>query len=275
MKTRNKSVILNLFQNLTTKTIIATALIGVSTTAFASLEDCYKAGARGYFEQAISDCKPYADSDIAATGIYAASLAHEKQESKSIPYLMKYIKYYDNHPIEDIIVLASAYGTLGNIYYFGSAEPKYPKDTTKGIEYITKGAKLGSPIAQEQLGSFYASDKNEGFSKNFSMSYYWYTIGKLNNGNKYNQSYVYQNMDFFTKSGKYCLAVGKQMVAQAYLDGFGGLPKDKSKAEKYLAEAIDLYKADGKPTEDEIKYCSPPKGSDISLESAEKLYKSL
>ncbi|MBK2267618.1 SEL1-like repeat protein [Francisella philomiragia] len=276
MKTRNKSVILNLFQNLTTKTIIATALISVSTTAFASLSDCYRAGAKGYFEQAISDCKPYANSDIAATGIYAGSLAHESKQAESVPYLMKYLEYYKNHPIQDAIVVGSLYGALGNIYYFGQAEPKYPKDTTKGIKYITKGAELGSPIAQEQLGSFYHSGKT--LPKNFAISYYWYTLGKLNGGSSYSQkapSYVYQNLSSFKKELPYCIAVGNQMVAQAYIDGFGGLPRDKSAAKKYLTEAIDLYKADGKPTADEIKYCSPPKGSDISLESAEKLYKSL
>ncbi|MBK2268315.1 SEL1-like repeat protein [Francisella philomiragia] len=272
MKTRDKSVILNLFQNLTIKTITATALIGVSTTAFASLSDCYRAGANPVDDdKTIAVCEPYKD-DVKVKIILSGAYSGKGDSAKALEYAKAYVDYYEkNKPQtkENILNLADIYAGIGNIYYFGSAEPKYPKDTTKGIEYITKGA---------ELGSIYGSNDGEGITKNFSISYYWYELGRLNGGSSYSRqhpSYVHQNMDFFTKSGKYCLAVGDQMVAQAYLDGFGGLPKNKSAAKKYLTEAIDLYKADGKPTADEIKYCSPPKGSDISLESAEKLYKSL
>jgi len=249
------------------KLTVATLLFGVSTTAFASLEDCYQAGEQGLYSKAVEECKPYADNDIKALGLVGSGLSAEKHSVESLPYLEKYIAYYKSHSVDDKLNLALANGIVGNIYYFGSAEPKYPKDTAKGIKYITKGA---------QLGSMYASNKT--LPKNFSISYYWYELGKLNGGSSYSQkspSYVHQNLASFKKQLPYCIAVGDQMVAQAYLDGFGGLAQDKSEAKKYLAEAIELYKKEDKPTADEIKYCSPPKGSDISLESAEKLYKSL
>ncbi|MBK2287733.1 tetratricopeptide repeat protein, partial [Francisella philomiragia] len=238
MKTRDKSVILNLFQNLTTKTIIATALIGVSTTTFASLEDCYEAGARGQYAQAVEECKPYADKDIKALGLVGSSLGSEGHSAEALPYIERYISYYKSHSVDDKLTLALAYTGSGNAYYFGSAEPKYPKDTTKGIEYITKGAKLGSPIAQEQLGSIYGSDDGT-VPKNFSMSYYWYELGRLNGGSSYSRQHpspVHENFDDFMKQGPYCIAIGQDNVGQAYYKGIG-IAQSDSKAVEWLEKA--------------------------------------
>ncbi|MBK2309072.1 sel1 repeat family protein, partial [Francisella philomiragia] len=160
MKTRDKSVILNLFQNLTIKTITATALIGVSTTAFASLSDCMYQARIQSKSGVLKECLDYVNKDPSIMAMVFSAYAAKKNNIEAMKYSKMYIKEYGDYKsnADDISFLASAYSILGNIYYFGEAEPKYPKDTTKGIEYITKGAKLGSPIAQEQLGSIYGSD---------------------------------------------------------------------------------------------------------------------
>ncbi|MBK2279281.1 tetratricopeptide repeat protein [Francisella philomiragia] len=229
MKTRDKSVILNLFQNLTIKTITATALIGVSTTAFASLSDCLRDGDNKLYNQAIEDCKEYADTNLGAAAIYGGSLAHEGRKADAVPYVKKVIEAYKDNKSLDTLTVSMAYGLLGNIYYFGEAEPKYPKDTAKGIEYITKSA---------QLGSIYGSDDGT-VPKNFSMSYYWYELGKLNGGSSYSRQHpspVHQNFDGFMKQGPYCIAIGQDNVGQAYYKGIG-IAQSDSKAIEWLEKA--------------------------------------
>ena len=209
---------------------VTTLLLLSSTTAFASLSDCYKAGARGQYAQAVEVCKPYADTDIKALGLVGSSLGSEGHSAEALPYIERYISYYKSHTVDDKLTLALAYTGLGNTYYFGSAEPKYPKDIAKGIKYITKGA---------QLGSIYGS--NDGtIAKNFSMSYYWYELGKLNGGSSYSQQHpspVHQNFDGFMKEGPYCIAIGQDMVAQAYYKDIGGLGQSDSTALEWMKKA--------------------------------------
>jgi hypothetical protein len=226
------------------KVLLGVLLSSVSTTAFASLQDCYKAGEKGQYATAIKECKPYADSDIKALGLVGFGYGSEEHSAESLLYLEKYITYYKSHPVEDNITLALAYTGVGNIYYFGSAEPTYPKDVQKGIEYITKGAELGSAMAQEQLGSFYGSNEVQGLTKNFPMSYYWYELGSLNGGSSYsrkNPSYVHQNLASFEQELPYCIAIGQDMVGKAYYKDIGGLGQSNSEAVVWLQKA---YKTD-------------------------------
>ncbi|MBK2268411.1 SEL1-like repeat protein, partial [Francisella philomiragia] len=240
MKTRDKSVILNLFQNLTIKTITATALIGVSTTAFASLSDCMYQARIQSKSGVLKECLDYVNKDPSIMAMVFSAYAAKKNNIEAMKYSKMYIKEYGDYKsnADDISFLASAYSILGNIYYFGEAEPKYPKDTTKGIEYITKGAKLGSPIAQEQLGSIYGSDDGT-VPKNFSMSYYWYELGRLNGGSSYSRQHpspVHENFDDFMKQGPYCIAIGQDNVGQAYYKGIG-IAQSDSKAVEWLEKA--------------------------------------
>jgi len=212
------------------KIATATTLLFLSTTAFASFDDCMYQTKIQSKNGVLKECINYVNKDSSIMAMVFSAYAAKKNNIEAMKYSKMYIKEYGDYKsnADDISFLASAYSILGNIYYFGQAEPKYPKDTTKGLEYITKGA---------ELGSFYGSGKT--LSKNWSMSYYWYELGKLNGGSSYSRqhpSYVHQNMDFFMKNGLYCIAIGQDNVGQAYYKGIG-IAQSDSKAIEWLEKA--------------------------------------
>ncbi|MBK2268377.1 BspA family leucine-rich repeat surface protein [Francisella philomiragia] len=216
-------------------------------------------------KEALKECKPFLKKSKYARYKYGKSLFVEKRYLESVPYIKEEMS--DDNPITK----ADGYQMMSNICYFGLAEPKYPEDKAKGLAYLTKAANLGNDFAQNQLGDFYNSnDKFPGL--NVAQSYKWYTLASANGNAQADKSGLMSVIDSVTKQAPYCIAMGEQLVAQAYIDGSAGLSKDTSKAKKYLNDAIALYK-DNEPTKDSYKYCSKQK--DLNLENAEKLYKSL
>ncbi|MBK2279844.1 tetratricopeptide repeat protein [Francisella philomiragia] len=252
------------------KVLIASSFMFVSINAFASLDECTSAGLAKDYNAVIKYCKPYINTNKDALSVLTGAYAQLDRGIEAQKYGQLYIDKYSKDTDKESLGLA--YLGVGNYYYFGEDGAK--KDTKKGLQYITKGAELGNVTAQEQLGSFYGATKADGVNKNFSESYYWYTLSKGNNGNDYTNSYVYVNLDTFKKSFPTCIAIGDNMVAKAYLDGKGGLPVDTTEAKEYLEKAISLYKQSKEPTANELKYCKPV-SDDLNLAGAQKLLASL
>ncbi|WP_150465956.1 SEL1-like repeat protein [Francisella sp. SYW-2] len=252
------------------KLLLSTILLGLSANLYASIEECYKAGLNKEYKEAIELCKPYAENKDypEASGVLAGSYAQEKDYKNALKYSLWLSNYYDNHKPEsanehDTYTLTLT--TAGNIYYFGQAGKA---DKTKGLEYITKAANLGNSLAEKQLGGMYVSGQNGDLKQNFATGYKWTEIAIANGNEEAKSSYLMTNFDVFEKEYPYCLAMGEQLVAQAYIDGSAGLPKDNSKAKEYLNQAIALYQ-DNKPTAENTKYC-PTGANKLNLESAKK-----
>jgi len=251
------------------KIIITTTLLTISNYCFASIDDCYNAGKdKSKIEEY---CTPYLKDKKypEATAILAAI---QKDNKITLDYDLWVINYYDKNGLRQgrngIKGYANLVATAGNIYYFGQAGKA---DKTKGLEYITKAADLGNDFAQKQLGGFYGSD-GDAPSENVATAYKWFKLADINRDEETGKnSYIYTLHDFL-KDKPYCIGMGEQLVAQAYLDGTAGLSKDKSKAKKYLSQAIAIYK-DNEPTKASYKYCAKQKGLDLA--SAEKLLGSL
>jgi TPR repeat protein len=253
------------------KIIITTTLLTISNYCFASIDDCYNAGKdKSKIEEY---CTPYLKDKKypEATAILAAI---QKDNKITLDYDLWVINYYDKNGLRQgrngIKGYANLVATAGNIYYFGQAGKA---DKTKGLEYITKAANLGNDFAQYQLGTFYVVDESEP-SQDVATAYKWFKLSDINKDqeNK-SDNYTSQLMQFAKdKKTPYCIGMGEQLVAQAYLDGTAGLSKDKSKAKKYLSQAIAVYK-DNEPTKASYKYCAKQKGLDLA--SAEKLLGSL
>jgi len=253
------------------KAIITTILLAISNYSFASLEDCAKAGASHNDDKTISECMEYANKNLEATSLIGLAYINKDDYKSSLPYLNWVINYSNkNSQISnaDKKTISYSYAGAGNIYYFGQAGKA---DKTKGLEYITKAANLGYDFAQNQLGDFYAS--KESFpGRNLATAYKWYGLAVAQNYEPAKNGIFISNLSTITKQAPYCIGMGEQLVAQAYLDGTAGLSKDKSKAKKYLSQAIAIYK-DNEPTKASYKYCAKQKGLDLA--SAEKLLGSL
>ena len=252
------------------KMLVASTLILISVNAFADMSNCVSATKAESWNKAIEYCEPLAGSNKDALVLVSWAYTELDEGVQAQKYLQKYVDKYAKSETNNTI-LSNGYTGLGNAYYFGAYGAT--RDIKKGLEYITKGAQLGNPVAQEQLGSIYGSNEAQGVNKNFVKSYYWYTLEKLNGGDHYMQSYVYKNIGFFKKQGQYCLALANNMIAQAYINEDAGLSKNDNQARQYLIQAIELYKEAKKPSEDELEYCPKQKGLDLA--SAEKLLKSL
>ncbi|KFJ43617.1 sel1 repeat family protein [Francisella philomiragia] len=253
------------------KILTTTLLLASISMANASMDDCTEAAQSNNWSDVLKYCEKYKNTNRNALGFMIGAYGYYGNGLKAQETAQEYInKYSKNDPNKEI--LAGYTAGLGNYYYFGEDGAK--KDTKKGLQYITKGAELGNITAQEQLGSFYGAAKADGVNKNFSESYYWYTLSKDNNGNDYTNSYVYVNLDTFKESFPTCIAIGDNMVAKAYLDGKGGLPVDTTEAKEYLEKAISLYKQSKEPTANELKYCKPV-SDDLNLAGAQKLLASL
>ncbi|MEY8766131.1 MULTISPECIES: tetratricopeptide repeat protein [Francisella] len=254
------------------KTLLITSLLAISTYSFADIEDCYKAGLASD-ETKIEKCSPYAEKDPIATGILIGIYAKNENKEKTLEYSNWIVDYYNKNGIpqnkNEYEGYTYAVYLIGDIYYF---DQNNKENKTKGLEYITKAANLGNNFAQNQLGDFYNSnDKFPGL--NVAQSYKWYTLASANGNTQADQSGLMSVIDSVTKQAPYCIAMGEQLVAQAYIDGSAGLPKDNSKAKEYLNQAIALYQ-DNKPTAENTKYC--PTGADkLNLESAKKELDSL
>ncbi|QEO57000.1 tetratricopeptide repeat protein [Francisella marina] len=255
------------------KLLLSTLLIGISTCSFANLEDCYKTGINGDYDGAIEKCKPYAKKDFLATVMIGSANVVQKNYNDGLSDLNWAIDYSKSNKLseeEKYKSLSGAYATAGNIYYFGQAGKA---DKTKGLEYITKAANLGNDYAQYQLGEVYQSGENGTVTRDISTAYKWTETAIANGSQDAKDSFLNVNLDGFTKQVPYCIAMGEQLVAEAYMDGSAGLPKDNSKAKEYLNQAIALYQ-DNKPTAENTKYC--PTGADkLNLESAKKELDSL
>ena len=253
------------------KIIITTTLLAISTYSFADMKQCLLSAAQDNDEKTIEYCTPYLKdkNNPEATAI----LASIQEDNKiTLNYLLWYTDLYKNISQKDNSHLYKSYtaslSTIGNIYYFGQAGKA---DKTKGLEYITKAANLGNDFAQKQLGGFYGSDGDTP-SEDVAIAYKWFKLADINRDEETGKnSYIYTLHDFL-EDKPYCIGMGEQLVAQAYLDGTAGLSKDKSKAKKYLSQAIAIYK-DNEPTKASYKYCAKQKGLDLA--SAKKLLGSL
>ncbi|WP_265658537.1 SEL1-like repeat protein [Francisella philomiragia] len=246
------------------KVLIASSFMFVSINAFASLDECTSAGLAKDYNAVIKYCKPYINTNKDALSVLTGAYAQLDRGIEAQKYGQLYIDKYSKDTDKESLGLA--YLGVGNYYYFGEDGAK--KDTKKGLQYITKGAELGNIKAQEQLGDHYNS--NESTSPlDVATSYKWYSIS-IANGNSMSISGF---KDTLTNQAPYCLAMGEQMIAKAYLNGDDGLTVDKSKAKQYLSDAIKLYK-DNEPTKENLKYCKPV-SDDLNLAGAEKLLASL
>ena len=245
------------------KIIVTSSLMLVSVSSFASMGECISSVKNKDWKGAIEYCQPLSEDSREALGFTSNAYAQLEKGMNAQKYGDSYIyKYKSSDP--DKVALAAAYTGTGNLYYF---KDNYgaTRDIQKGLKYITKGAELGNVIAQKQLGDLYNSNESTPPTLNVATSYMWYTIS-IANGNDISVNNFVKTLN---NQVPYCLAMGQQLVAQAYIDGKAGLSQDKYKAKKYLADAIALYKKEDKPSADELKYCPPQKGLD--LKSAEKL----
>ena len=254
------------------KIISTTALLFISVNAFASMDECTEANSNNSYKKVIEYCQPLANSNKQALGFTANAYTQLDDGMKSQEYLQKYVDKYksdENSGNDSKKVLASYYVGLGNGYYFATYGER--KDIKKGLGYITKGAELGNNMAQYQLGTIYFNGDNA--PVNYPVAYMWYTISANNGNAKAKNNYFKENEESYLKQAPYCIAVGDQLVANAYLNGKGGLSKDTSQAKKYLTQAIALYKKEDKPSDEELKYCPKQKGLDLA--SAEKLLENI
>ncbi|AJI54068.1 tetratricopeptide repeat protein [Francisella philomiragia] len=250
------------------KTLSALSLIFISINAFASLDECTSAGLAKDYNAVIKYCKPYINTNKDALSVLTGAYAQLDRGIEAQKYGQLYIDKYSKDTDKESLGLA--YLGVGNYYYFGEDGAK--RDIQKGLQYITKGAELGNTTAQEQLGNFYNS--NDGNPDlNIAISYKWFEVASINGNQEAKNNTVLQNVDVLEKQLPNCIAQGKSLVATAYLNGDDGLPIDSSKAKKYLTDAIELYKKEDKPNENELKYCPPQKGFDLA--NAEKLLASL
>jgi len=241
------------------KLALVTLLMGMSTYSFASIEDCYLSRDLPN-EDIIKNCMPYAKQDPIATGILGAVYSEEKNYKKTLDYNLWVTNFYKKNGVPTNAHEYNSYTgiltAIGSIYYFGEAGKA---NKTKGLEYITKAANLGNNIAQNQLGDFYAS-KDDFPGRNLATAYRWYQLAIAQDYEPTKSGIFISNLDTITKQAPYCIAMGEQLVAQAYLNGSAGLPKDSSKAKEYLSQAIALYK-DNEPTKDSYEYCAIAKPS--------------
>lgn len=250
------------------RTLLITSLLAISTYSFASIEDCALASANNEYQKVLEECAPYSKKDFKSTVMLGLAQIHEKEYNKGLSNLNWSIN--NSKPNSDKESLGYAYVTVGNLIYTNEIGKQ---NKTKGLEYITKAANLGNDIAQYQIGGSYISGQDKELGTDFSAGYKWTEIAILNGNQDAKNGYLMTNFKVFKKEYPYCLAMGKQLVAEAYIDGSAGLPKDNSKAKEYLNQAIALYQ-DNKPTAENTKYC--PTGADkLNLESAKKELESL
>ncbi|AJI52482.1 SEL1-like repeat protein [Francisella philomiragia] len=247
------------------KILTTTLLLASISIANASMEDCIHYSQTEQYKEAVKYCEPLANNNKNALIFTSNAYAQLHNGINTQKYGQLFIDKYASSENNEKI-LGGIYQGLGNTYYFGAYGAK--KDTKKGLQYITKGAELGNVKAQEQLGDHYNS--NESTSPlDVATSYKWYSIS-IANGNSMSISGF---KDTLTNQAPYCLAMGEQMIAKAYLNGDDGLTVDKSKAEQYLSDAIKLYK-NNEPTKENLKYCKPV-SDDLNLAGAQKLLASL
>ncbi|KFJ42817.1 hypothetical protein IBE48_07780 [Francisella philomiragia] len=237
------------------KLIITFAFLFVSVNAFADINDCESASKNESWQKAIEYCKPLANDNNDALGLLVNAYTQEENGKLA----QKYSEIYIKKSSPSAKGYANFITGLGNLYYF---KDNYgaTRDIKKGLEYITKGA---------QLGSIYTGGDNNGISTNIAISYFWYKIASINGNQKAKNSPMLQNEVSSKNMLPYCIAMGQQLVAESYINGEAGLPKSDNQAKNYLIQAIELYKEAKQPSEDELKYCPPQKGLDLA--SAEKL----
>lgn len=255
------------------KILLTSVLMCISAYSYADMKECLLYAAQDNDEKTIEYCTPYLKdkNNPEATAILASV---EDDKKKTLDYALWVVNFYNKNGIpknsHGFKGYTSGLVLIGNIYYFGQAGKV---DKTKGLEYITKAANLGNDYAQYQLGEVFQSGENGTVTRNIATAYKWTEIALANGSEEAQGSYLNVNLDGFTEQVPYCLAMGEQLVAQAYIDGSAGLSKDTTKAKKYLNDAIALYK-DNEPTKDNLKYC--PEGADkLNLDSAKKQLESL
>jgi len=214
---------------------IGVSLIALSINSFASLQQCMDAGNQKNYSDTIKYCKPLADSDRGALMILAGIYATNHKDSEAVKYFKIYINKYSNS--NDRLSLAAAYTALGSAYYYGQG---VSTNRSKGINYFTKGANLGSSLAQYQLGSFYGVDGTAGVNKNYVNNFYWTTVSALNGNSEADKfNLMKSNYATFKKQYPYCIALGQDMVGVAYYQGKVGLNKSTSTAVTWLEKAHD------------------------------------
>lgn len=245
------------------KTLLIASLLAISTYSFADIKDCALASANNEYQKILEECAPYSKKDFRSTVMLGLAQVHEKMYKKGLSNLNWAIN--NSKPNSDKEALGYAYATVGNLIY---TDEIGKQNKAKSLEYLTKAANLGNDIAQKQLAGMYVSGQNGDLKQNFTIGYKWTKLAIANGSQEAKNGYLNVNLDGFKKEAPYCIAMGEQLVAQAYIDGSAGLSKDTSKAKKYLNDAIALYK-DNEPTKENLQYC--PEGADkLNLESAKK-----
>ncbi|MBK2095433.1 sel1 repeat family protein [Francisella philomiragia] len=211
-------------------------------SSYATLKECYKDGVDQEYEKVLESCKPYLKTDARATGLLAeANVQLDMSDKDALDYALWASDFYEKNgaPTDPEGIRSYSYLVylIGELYFFGSEGVDV--DQPKGIEYITKSADLGYDVAQNQLGNLYVrNDKVPGM--NVAKAYMWYKLAIANGSLEARGAYLINNQQKFIQEYPYCMSLGRAFIADAYLDGTGGLPKSPDYAIKWYQKAYDL-----------------------------------
>lgn len=106
---------------------------------------------------------------------YNVGLIHERGSIGGRPDFKKAVEYYTKAIEEDV---HDAFCNLGNIYVSGiGVDQGIPQNIDKGIEFLAKGAELGSRQAAYTLGSYYG--KGEIVPLSYGKAFFYLTLASL------------------------------------------------------------------------------------------------
>ncbi|WP_150463547.1 tetratricopeptide repeat protein [Francisella sp. XLW-1] len=211
-------------------------------SSYATLKECYKDGVDQEYERVLESCKPYLKTDARAAGLLAeANVQLDMSDKNALDYALWAADFYEKNgaPTDPEGVRSYSYLVylIGELYFFGADGIEV--DQPKGIEYITKAANLGYDIAQNQLGNLYVrNDKVPGM--NVAKAYKWYKLAIANGSLEARGAYLINNQQKFIQEYPYCMSLGRAFIADAYLNGTGGLPKNPNYAIKWYQKAYNL-----------------------------------
>ncbi|WP_432773362.1 tetratricopeptide repeat protein [Francisella salimarina] len=211
-------------------------------SSYATLKECYKDGVDQEYERVLESCKPYLKTDARATGLLAeANVQLDMSDKNALDYALWAADFYEKNgaPTDPEGIRSYSYLVylIGELYFFGADGIEV--DQPKGIEYITKAANLGYDIAQNQLGNLYVrNDKVPGM--NVAKAYKWYKLAIANGSLEARGAYLINNQQKFIQEYPYCMSLGRAFIADAYLNGTGGLPKNPNYAIKWYQKAYNL-----------------------------------
>ena len=215
--------------------LLGAILTSISSVSFGSLIDCYKLSLniRNNSANVIKACLPYKNNNPKVQGILGSAYYFDKNYKLAEKHINEMIKYYQVSGLPSDqnarTGLADSYTGLGNLYYFGEG---LPKNTQKGFEFISKGADLGSVIAQYQLGRIYTTNSK------IPLGYKWFEISWINGGG--DEANYKEDFIKLKKQLPYCTTQGQILVSNAYKNGIGGLEKSYDESMNWLNKAYEI-----------------------------------